>query len=440
MASPDRAPQRTEPFFPAVAGDLRGLEPDQVARNQNQRLKAAMVEAVARHGYEGTTLRELVRLAGVSKSTFYEHFDSKQECFLATFDEIVSQLAARASGAYSEDGDLRERLAAALTVFMNLMVNEPEAARLATVESLALGEAGVAHREQGSAAFELMIHKSLEHSSSVEVSPTTVRAIAAGFRGVVYRRLRTGGVDQLPGLVDDLVDWALEYRQPEGEAVRLAAAAAAEPASDSGAKDDSTLDWREPPGSPRSRTELTQRERIVRAIGQLVLERGYGMLSIPSISAKAGTSNQTFYEHFSNKREAFIATFDASAAEALVVTDAAFVAAGAGPEATGAAIRAILEHISRDELFARLTFFELQTAGPDALDRADATMDRFTAFLRPTIALKGAEMQAPDELLLAIGSGAWSVIQHELVAGRGESLPERAPELARIVLTPFAGR
>ena len=41
-----------------------------------------MVEAVARHGYAGTTLRELVRLAGVSKTTFYEHFDSKQECFL----------------------------------------------------------------------------------------------------------------------------------------------------------------------------------------------------------------------------------------------------------------------------------------------------------------------------------------------------------------------
>src|SRR5262245_11563495 len=88
MASPDRAQHPTEPLFPPVAGGLRGLAPDHVARNQKSRLEAAMVEAVARHGYAGTTLRELVRLAGVSKSTFYEHFESKQDCFLETFDEI----------------------------------------------------------------------------------------------------------------------------------------------------------------------------------------------------------------------------------------------------------------------------------------------------------------------------------------------------------------
>ena len=69
-----------------------------------------MVEAVARHGYPGTTLRELVRLAGVSKSTFYEHFESKQDCFLATFDEIVAQVTARVGVAYREEGDFRERL------------------------------------------------------------------------------------------------------------------------------------------------------------------------------------------------------------------------------------------------------------------------------------------------------------------------------------------
>ena len=51
-----------------------------------------MLEAVSRHGYPATTVGELVALAGVSKSTFYEHFADKQECFLATFDEIVAQV------------------------------------------------------------------------------------------------------------------------------------------------------------------------------------------------------------------------------------------------------------------------------------------------------------------------------------------------------------
>jgi AcrR family transcriptional regulator len=399
-----------------------------------------MVRAVARHGYAGTTLRELVHIAGVSKSTFYEHFDSKQECFLATFDEIISQVTERVGIAYRTEDDFRERLVAALTVFMNLTVGEPEAATLATVESLTLGAAGVAHRERGSQAFEAMIRQSFDHSPSErQVSDATVRAIAAGIRGVVYRRLRSGEAEELPGLVDVLVDWALGYQQPESEVVERAAAAAEEPHAEAAEGTGTELDWKEPPDSRRSRAALTQRERIMRAIGQLVVEKGYETLSIPAISATAGTSNQTFYENFSDKREAFLAAFDVSAAEGLYATANAFEAAGDRPEAVGAGIRAMLEHIAANELFARLTFFDLQTAGPVALDRADAVMDSFTAFLRPEMAPKGIG-EVPDAVVQAIGSGTWSVIQHELVKAKIDTLPGLAPEVVRIVLPPFAPR
>ncbi len=118
------------------------MTPERVARHQKARLEGAMVEAVARHGYAGTTLRELVRLAGVSKTTFYEHFESKQDCFLATFDEIVAQVAERVGAAYRRGGDFRERLVAGLSAFMDLAVEEPAAASLAAVESLTLGPPG----------------------------------------------------------------------------------------------------------------------------------------------------------------------------------------------------------------------------------------------------------------------------------------------------------
>lgn len=98
-----------------------------------------MVEAVARHGFAGTTLNELVTLAGVSKSTFYQHFDNKLDCFLATFDEIVREVGVRVGEAYRQPGDFRERLVNALTVFMDLVLEELAAANLAAVESLTLG-------------------------------------------------------------------------------------------------------------------------------------------------------------------------------------------------------------------------------------------------------------------------------------------------------------
>ena len=436
MAPSNGASHAVEPLFPPVTGGLRGLAPDRVAEHQKARLEAAVVEAVARHGYAGTTLRELVRLAGVSKSTFYEHFDSKQECFLATFDEIVAKVTERVAAAYREQGgDFRERLTAALTVFMEIVVAEPAAATLTTVESLTLGAAGVDHRERASAAFEAMIRQSFEHSEEGrEVSDLTILSISSGIRGVVYKRLRAGEQGQLPGQVEELVEWATGYQRPESEWVRRGMKAAAEPQALDGEKEAGELDWKEPPDSARSRADLTQRDRILRAVGQLVIEGGYESLSIPAISGRAGTSNQTFYENFSNKRGAFLSAFDETAGRGLRVFAAAYESADDLPEAIGAGTRALLEHVAADELFARLAFFDLQTAGPLALDRADAVLEGFLGYLSPEASSKGR----PPAALDAVGAAAWSVVQREIVQGRTDQLPELTPDLARMLLTPFA--
>ena len=440
MASTDPAARPAEPLFPRLPGGPRRIPPERVARHQKARLQGAMVEAIARHGYAGTTLRELVSLAGVSKSTFYEHFESKEDCFLSTFDEIVGQLGARVEAAYRGGSDPRQRLVAGLAAFMEIVVEEPAAASLAAVESVTLGTAGVAPRERAARQFEALIQQSFDRSPHErQVSAVAVRAIVAGIRGVVYRRLREGRREELPGLVDELAGWALSFEQPESEVAAAAAAAGAAPAPQPPAieESDDRPGWEEPPDSPTSRTRLTQRERMVRAAARVVVENGYPALSIPAISAAAGVSNQTFYEHFASKRDAFLAAFEILGAEALKATAAAFAAAGDRPEAIGIGLRAMLEHIAGNELFARLAFFELPTAGPVALDHADATMDSFSAFLEPGTMPSGLGEPLPRAVLEAIPTGTWAVIQHEIAHGRRESLPELAPELTRIALAPF---
>jgi AcrR family transcriptional regulator len=419
------------------------MPPEQVARHQKARLEGAMIEAVARHGYAGTTLRELVSLAGVSKTTFYDHFTNKEECFLATFDEIVTQLSDEVGEAYRSGGDFRERLVAGLAAFMNLAVESPAAASFVAVESLSLGAAGVAHRERASRDFELLIQQSFDHSpSGRRVSERTVRAIVAGIRGVAYRHLRSGNAAELPERVEELVDWGLRYQRKEGETVRRAAAAAAaavapapqQPAPSTGRN--APPGWDEPPDSPLSRMSLSQRERIVRAAARVVVANGYQGLSIPAISAAAGVSNQTFYEQFEGKREAFLAAFEILATDALEATVAAYTSAGDRPEAIGVSLRALLEHVADNELFARLAFFELPTAGPEALDRADAMLDSFTTFITPEQAPSGVEGVSSKPIRDAIASGVWALIQHEIDQGRLEALPEMAPEITRIVLAP----
>ncbi len=419
-------------------GGLKGLTPERIAEHQRLRLETAMVEAVARHGYQGTTLRELVGLAGVSKSTFYEHFQNKHEAFLATSDLIVDQITERIEAAYRSEGDYRQRLVAALSTFMSLVVNQPQAATLTTVETLTLGKAGVEHRERSAGVFEALFRQSFEQSPSpIEVPPMTVRAIAAGIRGVVYRHLRAGSERLLPGLVEELTDWALGYQRPLTKTVQRVAAAAAKSQADLGMESAEELGWSEPPDSPRSRAELSQRERIIRAVARLVVQGGYETLSIPTISATAGTSNQTFYEHFDSKLEAFLAAFDFISAEALSATSAAFESTPNGPAAIGIGLRAMLEYFTAHELFAHLTFFELQTAGPVALDHGDAAMESFTTFLQPDLAPRGIRAVGWSPTLQAIASGTWSVIQNEVARSGPGSLPQLAPDLVAIILMPL---
>ena len=170
----------------------------------------------------------------------------------------------------------------------------------------------------------------------------------------------------------------------------------------------------------------------------MVVERGYEALSIPAISATAGTSNQTFYENFNSKRDAFLAGYESVSAEALERTAAALEEAEGGPEAVGRALRALSEYIAGNALYARLAFFELPTAGPPALDRADETIDLLVSFLER--ATEGGDHQEPlpRVALEATAAGIWFVIQREIAHDRREALPQAAAELARIALAPLA--
>jgi AcrR family transcriptional regulator len=435
MTPTDATSDSIRPLFPRLGSGRHGLAPAEVERHQIARLEGAMVEATSRHGFSGTTVAELVGLAGVSKSTFYQHFDSKQDCFLATFDAIIDEVTKRVTETFREPGDFRERLTRALKTFTEIAADEPAAASLVAVDSLTLGKVGIAHRERGSKAFELMIQQSFDHSpSAIEVSDTTVRAIVAGIRGVVYRSLRARQADRLPQVVDELVAWALSYQQEPGPmALRtIQAAGRAEGAVDSS----SAALWKEPPDSAHSRRHLSQRDRIVRGAARVVVERGYDSLSIPAISGAAGVSNQTFYEHFQSKQDALIAAFRVMAEDALHAANSAFFAEEERPEAIGAGMRALLHYVADNDLFARLAFFELPSAGPVALDEADQVLDRFTGFMQADKLPPQLDGPVGTTTLHAIASGVWATIQHELLHGGPESLPALAPEIAWIALAP----
>ena len=400
----------------------------------------AMIDAVARNGYSATTLRELVSLAGVSNTTFYEHFDSKQACFLATSDAIVARAAEQTQRAYRSQSGYRARLQAALTAFVDFVIAEPAASSLVLVDSLSLGAAGVAHRQQASEAFELLVRQSAGRASERgEISDLTIRAIVGGIRRIVNDALRRGETGRLRDHLEEILDWGLSYQRPGGAgAMRLPEPQTLAPEARISVTTEDEEMWDERPDSIRSRSTLTQRQRMVRGAAMVVAENGYEKLSIPAITGAAGVSNQTFYEHFTSKQEVFLEAIDTQGRRAAARIGSVIAANWIWPDAILTGLQELLGTLAETPLLARLPFIDVLAAGPAAMDRVDAVLDRLTALFGLGAVPADIGPPLPDIVVEAICGGIFVVIQHEIAAGRTEGLPDLLPEIAFIALAPFA--
>src|ERR1700760_343868 len=126
-----------------------GLSPEFVARNQRDRLIAALILTLAEVGYQKTTVSMIGRRAAVSKSDFYKHFDSKDECFLAAYDFAVERVHTAVADACStvagEEWQGRGR--AGIAPLPNLLAAEPALASILLAEGLRAGR-GIFDRYQ----------------------------------------------------------------------------------------------------------------------------------------------------------------------------------------------------------------------------------------------------------------------------------------------------
>ena len=394
-----------------------------------------MVAAVAESGYAGATIKQIVSLAGVSRTTFYKHFAGKEQCFLATYDMIATMATERVSRAYREPTGWRERLEAGFRYFSEIIVIERDASHLVLVDALGAGHRVLEHRDRMIAVFELMLRQSFQDAPRAAlVTDTTIRAIVSGIRRVAYRRLLRGEPEKLGEVIDDLLSWAVAYHVADvTPPVRPPITISEDPPRLHQALKASVIPALDP---SQARTTHSHRERILHAVVSLASEGGYPALSIPAISARAGISNEAFYENFTDKQDAFLTAFKEATKRALTPSIEAFQAAPDWPRAVHDTIATLLTFTAQDAIFARLAFFEVLTGGPPAIEAAEQSLDAVATMFAP-----GHEQHpdVPPVIAEAIVGGIWNIIQYEIGHGRAAELSQLAPELTYIALVPFLG-
>ena len=208
------------------------LPPDFVAQNQRERILLATAELVADRGYPKTTIELIAKTARVALSTFYEHFASKEESFLAAFDESVAGAGEVFAELVDPELPWAEQVAAGLEVFLEMVVAEPARAKLCIVESQAAGPAALARYQ---AMLETVAPKLREGR---ELNPRAGRlpeglevAIAGGLLWLVHQRLIADRADDLKELLPEMLQVTLTPYVGEVEAARAAEAAQAKAAA-----------------------------------------------------------------------------------------------------------------------------------------------------------------------------------------------------------------
>jgi AcrR family transcriptional regulator len=199
-----------------------------VTESQRNRIHQAMIEVVAERGYPETRVVDVIGVAGVSRKTFYELFDSKEDCFLAAYDVLLENLLGEATDAFESRSSApwAERAAAGLGVLLAHLSEHPDEARFAIVEVLAAGPKAIARRDAALRQFTGFLEAG-RSESSLELPGITSLAVAGGINEILYSEILHGATAQMPSRLPDLVFWiALPFLGPEEAASRRESARA----------------------------------------------------------------------------------------------------------------------------------------------------------------------------------------------------------------------
>ncbi len=181
-----------------------GLSREQVTGSQRERLLRAMGEAVAEHGYVKTSVAEVLRRAGVSRETFYEHYPNKETCFLAAYDAAVARVLDAIGGRPTpEAGNVDEPLALALVDgmlarYLAVLAAEPAIARTFLIEVYGAGPAALDRRVEVQRRFAAGVAGQL--GANTDAQRFACELVVAGTGALVTQRLCAGEGDRLTEL------------------------------------------------------------------------------------------------------------------------------------------------------------------------------------------------------------------------------------------------
>ncbi len=207
MASKDK----TRSSRPRLRSGPNGLPRGQVSEIQRSRMLTAAAEAVEEVGYARLTVAQVIARARVSRKTFYDLFEDREDCFLAVFDQAVEQISALVGDAYVREDGWRDGLRAGVLAMLRFMDDEPGLARVCVVEALGAGPRVLKRRTQVLAQLREVVDQGRSSAGArvaraTEESPeVTAEGVIGAVFAVLHSRLLVRNREPFTALLGPLM-------------------------------------------------------------------------------------------------------------------------------------------------------------------------------------------------------------------------------------------
>jgi AcrR family transcriptional regulator len=189
-----------------ISGGNHGLTPEQVASSQRGRVLAALREELAERPLNEVPVAAVIARAGVSRKTFYEHWASKEDCFVALYEHELGRLVEPALRAFEGGEPWVDRLRTALGVLLGALAADPLAARICFVDALAAGPSALAARNAAMATLDPLFDAGNVTTAAGSPRPRAVTAGAIGYlTETLNREIAAGRAERLPELRAELM-------------------------------------------------------------------------------------------------------------------------------------------------------------------------------------------------------------------------------------------
>jgi AcrR family transcriptional regulator len=178
------------------------LPRQQVIEIQRARILTAAVETIRQSSYGALTVTALIEQARISRKTFYEIFQNRDECFAAVVEEILARASSAASAAYAAENGWLAATRSALSSLLCLIDEEPRLARIWFVDAMA-GPQAVRQRTTEATAMLAAAVELGRATTGAQRQPAelTGEAIVGGISHIIHTRLVNGAQEQFAELL-----------------------------------------------------------------------------------------------------------------------------------------------------------------------------------------------------------------------------------------------